>query len=51
MSGRDRRGLEGVGTCSEWSALCRELFDEVGLVWERVLRFRLSDGTCSERSA
>jgi len=50
VSGRDRRRLFGVGTCSAMSAKCKDWFDKVGLVLVRVRRGRISVGTCSTRS-
>jgi len=50
MSGRERRGLVSVGTCSPRSALCRDVFDEVGLVSGHDRRGRLFVGTCSVKS-
>jgi len=45
-----RRGLVSVETCSASSALCRDVFGEVGLVSVRVRRGRVSVGTCSAKS-
>jgi len=39
-----RRGRVNVGTCSEKSVYCRDLFGNVGLVSVRVRRIRLSVG-------
>jgi len=50
MSGRFRRGRVIVGTCSAWSAYCRDVFCEVWLVSVSVRRGLLSVGTCSSMS-
>jgi len=46
VSGLVRRGRVIVGMCSAMSAMCRDLFDEVGFVAGRVRRCRLCVGTC-----
>jgi len=51
VSGRDRRVRFSVDTCSARSALCRDVFCEVGLVSESVRRSFLSVVKCSARSA
>jgi len=50
MSRLVRRGLVSVETCSARSALCRDVFGEVGLVSVSFRRGRDSVGTCTSRS-
>jgi len=50
VSGRVRRGLVNVGTCTARFSLCRYVFGEVSLVPGRQRRGRVIVGTFSAKS-